>query len=106
MKSYLITFLILVLISGGLYSYFILGNQVRSSRGLAKGGDYVATMYGDYAIAGKSCQGEDSDKDGYITCNFRIQSPQNEKTIVLQCPTFFKSYMATNCKEQGMLMSQ
>jgi hypothetical protein len=63
-------------------------------------------MYNDYAVAGKTCQGEDSNKDGYITCNFRLKKEEIEKTITLQCPTFWKSYMATSCKEQGMVISQ
>ena len=60
---------------------------------------------------GKSCQGEDSDNNGYVTCNFRLKSttqntdntnnPMSEKTITLQCPTFIKSYMGTSCKEMG-----
>jgi hypothetical protein len=41
MKSYLVTLFVLILISGGLYVYFILGNQARASRGIVKGEDYV-----------------------------------------------------------------
>jgi hypothetical protein len=64
-------------------------------------------MYGDYVIAGENCQGEDSDNNGYVTCNFRIKqnSNGNEKTITLQCPTFIKSFMATSCKEQGITIN-
>ena len=102
-------FLVIVgLISFGLYSYFIMGNQMRSSRATNKGGEYITKMYGDYAIAGENCQGEDSDANGYVTCNFRLRENTTsvEKTITLQCPTFIKSFLATSCKEQGIVINQ
>lgn len=107
-KKYIATTVTLIVFIFGLYVYFILGNQARSHRGEAQGGEYVTKMYGDYQVIGKSCQGEDSDNNGYITCNFRLkQSTTNvEKTIILQCPTFVKSFMATNCKEQGIVINQ
>ena len=91
-----------------LYAYFILGNQARSARGLQKGGDYVAKMYADHRVLGQTCQGEDTNGDGYVTCNLRIQKSgaEVEKTITLQCPTFIKSFLATNCKEQGIVINQ
>lgn len=98
--------LALIIIAAGLYSYFILGNQMRASRGISKGEDYASKMYSDYVIVGKNCQGEDSNGDGYITCNLRLKSATNEKTVTLQCPTFIKSFMATSCKEQGIVISQ
>jgi hypothetical protein len=99
MKKYIFLFIILILIGLGLYAYFILGNQMRSVRGLDSGKEYVAKMYSDYSIAGNNCQGEDSNDDGYITCNFRL-------TVNLQCPTFIKSYLATSCKEVGITINQ
>jgi cbb3-type cytochrome oxidase subunit 3 len=91
-----------------LYVYFILGNQARSTRALEKGNDYASKMYADYTVVGKNCQGEDSNGDGYVTCNFRIQKvgKEEEKTITLQCPTFIKSFLATSCKEQGIVINQ
>jgi hypothetical protein len=106
MKKIFGVILSLIIVAAGLYSYFILGNQMRASRGLMKGGEYASKMYSDYAIVGKNCQGEDSNGDGYITCNFRLKSASNEKTITLQCPTFIKSFMATSCKEQGIVIGQ
>lgn len=106
MKKILGVALALIILVAGLYSYFILGNQMRASRGISKGEEYASKMYGDYAIVGKNCQGEDSNGDGYITCNFRLKSATNEKTVTLQCPTFIKSFMATSCKEQGIVISQ
>jgi uncharacterized protein (UPF0333 family) len=108
MKKYIFLFIILILIGLGLYAYFILGNQMRSVRGLDSGKEYVAKMYSDYSIAGNNCQGEDSNDDGYITCNFRLKEKVsgNEKTVNLQCPTFIKSYLATSCKEVGITINQ
>lgn len=108
MKKYFSAISVLVLIVLGLYSYFILGNQMRTVRGIQKGKEYAMKMYSDYAVVGENCQGEDSDNNGYITCNFRLKksSPsEEEKTITLQCPTFVKSFMATSCKEQGILIN-
>ena len=90
------------------YAYFILGNQARSTRCLQKGKEYAVKMYSDYQIVGENCQGEDSDSNGYVTCNFRLKKsglPDQEKTITLQCPTFIKSFMATSCKEQGIVIN-
>ncbi len=106
MKKILAAVITLIVIIGGLYSYFILGNQLRAARGIQKGEEYAIKMYGDYSVVGNNCQGEDSNNDGYITCNFRLKSANNEKTITLQCPTLIKSYMATSCKEQGIVISQ
>ena len=105
MKKYLFGLILVALIIGGLYIYFILGNQMRSMRGDALGKSYINKMYTEYTTAGSSCQGEDTNNDGYITCNFRIKSnaDNTEKTINLQCPTFIKSYLATSCKELGIL---
>ena len=103
--------ILLVVIVAGLYGYFIAGNSLRSWRANQTGSSYVTKLYSDYAVMGKSCQGEDSDNNGYVTCNFRLKSttqntdntnnPMSEKTITLQCPTFIKSYMGTSCKEMG-----
>lgn len=106
MKKTFTLVVILIIIIAGLYSYFILGNQLRATRGIDKGEVYASKMYSDYAIVGKNCQGEDSNGDGYVTCNFRLKSADKEKTITLQCPTFIKSFLATTCKEQGIVISQ
>lgn len=103
---------IILLLIGGillfLYAYFIFGNQARSTRALTKGKEYASKMYADYAVVGENCQGEDSDNNGYVTCNFRLQKQgkEEEKTITLQCPTFVKSFLATSCKEQGIVINQ
>ncbi len=108
MKKYLFLIILLALIAGGLYAYFILGNQLRAARGEVTGKDYVAKLYSDYSIAGSSCQGEDTNNDGYVTCNFRLKEKVSavEKTITLQCPTLIKSFMATSCKEVGITLNQ
>ena len=106
-KKYLAALVTLLLVGFALYSYFILGNQMRTMRGIQKGKEYAVKMYSDYTVVGENCQGEDSDNNGYITCNFRLakSATQEEKTITLQCPTFVKSFMATACKEQGILIN-
>lgn len=101
-----------LLVLGGillfLYAYFILGNQARSVRALSKGKEFASKMYADYVVIGENCQGEDSNNNGYVTCNFRLQKQgkDEEKTITLQCPTFVKSFLATSCKEQGIVINQ
>lgn len=106
MKNVLYVILFLAIVAGGLYMYFVAGNQMRSWRGEQTGTNYIAKLYGDHTVMGSSCQGQDSDGDGYITCNFRIKSPQNtERTIILQCPTFWKSYMGNSCKENGLMIN-
>jgi hypothetical protein len=46
MKKIFTIGVIILLIIGGLYSYFILGNQMRASRGISKGEEYASKMYG------------------------------------------------------------
>ncbi len=115
MKKYFYLVLFVALAVAGLYLYFIAGNQLRSVRGLAKGDEYIAKLYSDYTVVGKNCQGEDTNLDGYVTCNFRLKytAKENmfgglipEKTTILQCPTFIKSYRGTSCKESGFTVNQ
>lgn len=108
MKKFFGAAVVISLIVAGLYSYFILGNQLRSARGETVSAKYLSKMYADYQVLGKNCQGEDTDNDGYVTCNARVKQERtgNEKTVTLQCPTFVKSFLATSCKEQGIVISQ
>ena len=107
MKVYGGAVLVILFVVASFYSYFILGNQARSTRALEKGREYASKMYNDYRVAGENCQGEDTDNNGYVTCNFRLKGTTNgtERTITLQCPTFIKSFMATSCKEQGIVIN-
>ena len=107
-KKYIAALITILVIVSGLYAYFILCNQARATRGLEKGREYATRMYSDYQVAGENCQGEDTDNNGYVTCNFRLKKngfPPQERTITLQCPTFVKSFMATSCKEQGIVIN-
>ncbi|MDQ5957087.1 MAG: hypothetical protein QG614_61 [Patescibacteria group bacterium] len=108
MKKYLYFFIFLIIILSGFYAYFILGNQLRAARADVKAEDYINKMYQDYDVAGHSCQGDDTNHDTYVTCDYRVKEKSSgyEKTIILQCPTFWKSFMATACKEQGLLINQ
>ena len=72
-KKYIVSAIVLALFILGFYAYFILGNQARSTRGIQKGREYAMKMYSDYQIVGENCQGEDSDSNGYVTCNFRLK---------------------------------
>ena len=101
MKSHLVTFFVLIFISGGIYLYYVVGSEAQLSRATAMGEGYIANMYADYAVIGKTCQSEDADKDGYLTCNFRIKKEPSERMISLLCPTLFKSYRVPTCKEKG-----
>jgi len=104
-SSLLIALFVLVLLLLSLYSYFVAGNKLRSWRAENTGSQFVEKIYGDYAIVGKNCQGEDTNNDGYVTCNFRLKSANSEKVITIQCPTFIKSYLGTSCKEQGLIIN-
>ena len=86
---------------------------MRASRAEIKSHDYVEKMYTDYDAIGYNCQGEDTNNDSYVTCNIRVKNKNAnatlgavEKTLILQCPTFWKSFMATSCKEQGIVLNQ
>jgi hypothetical protein len=110
MKKYLYIFILSAVIVAGLYGYFVAGNNLRAWRALHTGSTYVEKLYSDYTVLGKNCQGEDSDSNGYVTCNFRLKpvdanNTSPEKTITLQCPTFIKSYMGTSCKEMGFVIN-
>ena len=108
MKTFIGTCVTLVIVIVGFYLYFIAGNQLRAWRAEIKGTEFVSKLYADYTIAGQSCQGEDTNADSYVTCNFRLKSPTTaeDKVITLQCPTFIKSFMGTSCKEQGYVITQ
>ncbi|MFZ2152251.1 MAG: hypothetical protein WAV09_04045, partial [Minisyncoccia bacterium] len=60
MKSYLVTLFVLILIGGGLYLYFVVGSEEQLSRATVMGEAYIANMYADYAVIGKTCQSEDA----------------------------------------------
>lgn len=107
MKSFIWLILVFVFVGGGLYLYFVAGNELRASRADVQGAEFVAKLYGDYTVMGHSCQGEDTNRDGYVTCNFRLKSPTSgdDKVIALQCPTFIKSFLGTSCKEQGLILN-
>jgi hypothetical protein len=108
MKKYITIFVLILLTAFAFYAYFAAGNNMRSYRGLHTGKNYIEKMYNDYSVAGQNCQGEDTNADNYITCNFRLKENATliEKTITLQCPTFIKSYLGTSCKEVGITLNQ
>lgn len=105
LKKYFYIIIILVALAFSFYAYFILGNQMRSWRALSESRMYVTKMYSEYFVMGQVCQGEDTDNDGYVSCDLRIKSSQREDVINLQCPTLLKSYLGTSCKESRLMLT-
>ena len=107
MKKFLWIFIILLIVAFAFYLNFVAGNQLRAWRATKTSDTFVKKLYSDYSIAGQNCQGEDTNNDGYVTCNLRLKASADgaEKVITVQCPTFIKSYMGTSCKEQGLVIN-
>ncbi|MDO8425368.1 MAG: hypothetical protein Q7T01_02545 [bacterium] len=62
--------------------------------------EYLADMYPDHAIPGKQCTRRDTDGDGYISCDARVQNANGaEEKLTVECAsTFFNS----GCKTKSM----
>lgn len=102
----LAVFLFVVLAVGAFFAYAILSREVRSRIAESRGDAFIAELYADYATLGKSCQGEDTDGDGYVSCDFRIMNAsQNERIVHLQCPTIWKTLLGGSCKEARAVIS-
>lgn len=107
-STYIFTFLALlaVIFAGYMYS-IILAKDVRASRAEAMGEKYISNLYADFVIAGKNCQGEDTDGDSYVSCDFRIvKQDVVDKVVKLQCPTLWKSYTGNTCKESRLSITE
>jgi hypothetical protein len=103
MKKYIISFGIFALIAAVIFAYFytiILTKDYRASRAETIGMKYMAKVYTEYSVIGKTCQGEDTDENTYVSCSFRIKNVENvERTVRLQCPNIWKSFTGSSCKE-------
>lgn len=103
MKKFLFLIIILSVIGaiiGGYVYSIIFMKDFRAGRAEARGMDYVSKVYTEYAIVGKTCQGEDTDDNSYVTCGFRIKNPEGiERTVRLECPTIMKGFFGSSCKE-------
>lgn len=99
--KYFIGFLVLIgiIIAGYFYS-IVWMKDFRAARAEASGAEFIAKVYTDYSVAGKNCQGEDTDDNGYVTCSFRVKNIENvERTVRLECPTIVKGIFGSSCKE-------
>lgn len=106
MKTIFVLILLIVLVGGGYLGSVIVYKNIQAKRAITMGESYTKELYSEYSIVGKICQGEDTDKDNYVACDFRIKDPAGtEKTINLQCPTLWKSYTGNTCKESRLQLA-
>jgi len=95
------------LILFSVYFYVFGVKKLQSSMAVSSGESYISKMYSEYSVLGKSCQGEDTDGDTYVSCDFRIKNPSNaERVLHLQCPTMWKSITGSVCKEYQISFPQ
>jgi hypothetical protein len=107
MKKYVILCITLSILIFGLYFYFIGIKNIQTSVSVKDGKSYITKMYSDYSIVGDSCQGEDTNADSYVSCDFRIKNTaEGEQILHLQCPTILKSFTGSICKEYRTSSSQ
>lgn len=95
--------LIIVVGFGGYFGIIVLEKDFVSSRAETMSEKYIANLFSEYHIIGKNCQGEDTDGDTYVSCDVRIQKGEDESTqkiVNLSCPTLWKSYTGSTCKER------
>jgi hypothetical protein len=108
MKKILFLLLLLVVVGGGFAGYVyskILMKDIVGGRAETMSKKYVANLYQEYQIIGQNCQGEDTNLDTYVSCDVRIQigtATETQKTLNLQCPTLWKSYTGSTCKESRL----
>ena len=94
---------------GVYFGSVILVKDIQSSRAITMSEKYVANLYSEYHLIGKNCQGEDTNADTYVSCDVRIQKGEDtstEKVLNLSCPTLWKSYTGSTCKERLILPTQ
>ena len=102
-KFIIILILLIVVIAGGYFGVLVLVKDLRSSRAETMSEKYIANLFSEYHIIGKNCQGEDTNNDSYVSCDVRIEKGEDvstEKVINLSCPTMWKSYTGSTCKER------
>lgn len=98
--------LLIILAAGTFFAYAIVSREIRANIAQSRGDAFIAKLYADYATQGKSCQGEDTDGDGYVSCDFRITNASGQERIVhLQCPTIWKTLLGGSCKEARAVIS-
>lgn len=85
----------------------IVFKNIRSSVALSAGEKFISKLYAEYSIVGGSCQGEDTDSDKYVSCDFRIRNTSGtERVVHLQCPVISKRVLGSTCKETRTVIPQ
>lgn len=106
-KVTLAAFVLIIILGGTYLGASMLVRSTRASIAQWRGGQFIEKLYAEYTVMGKSCQGEDIDLDAYVSCDFRIMSPQQEeKTVHLQCPDIWKALIGNSCKESRLVLPQ
>jgi hypothetical protein len=106
-RGLFLVLLFLVLFGAAYIGGSMLVRAARASVAQSRGQAYVAKLYAEYAIVGENCQGEDTDNDSYVSCDFRIKNALSEERVIhLQCPTIWKSFLGDTCKESRLALPQ
>jgi hypothetical protein len=106
-KGVLLGILALIVMAASYLGSSVLVRKVTANIAQSRGDIFVQKLYAEYKVAGKSCQGEDTDGDKYVSCDFRLLSPTNEERVIhLQCPTIWKSLVGNSCKESRLVIPQ
>jgi hypothetical protein len=106
MKKFIFLFILIAGLLTASYIYAIIFvKDLRAGRAETMSDKYVASLYSDYSVVGRNCQGEDTNSDSYVSCDIRIQKGgdlSTEKILNLACPTMWKSYTGNTCKERAL----
>lgn len=106
-KAILFILLFLVVFAVVYVGTSILLRMARARVAQGRGQTFIAKLYAEYAVVGENCQGEDTDNDSYVSCDFRIKNALSEERVVhLQCPTIWKSILGDTCKESRLVIPQ
>lgn len=107
MKIFFAALALLIVVGGAYFGASIAVRSTRASVAQWRGEQFIHKLYAEYTVRGMSCQGEDTDADAYVSCDFRIMSPSSEeKTVHLQCPDIWKALIGNSCKESRLVLPQ
>lgn len=108
MKKIMFLLFLIIIVGGGFAAYIyakVFIKDMRAGRAETMSEKYVRNLYSEYQVVGHNCQGEDTNGDYYVSCDLRIQKgsdPLTERVLNLQCPTMWKSYTGSTCKESRL----
>jgi len=100
----LFVLLFAAVIVGGFFAYAYVTRTVRAGVAQSRAEAFVSRVYAEYTVVGKNCQSEDTDGDAYVSCDVRIKSGADERTLHLQCPTVWKTLLGNTCKETRVIL--